>query len=536
MINSNPFLFVLEYFTIWKVLAVFLVIIILRITKKYFNVWAFLHEFKTKYGAETLFKFPIGFPLQLEADQNDAWTWNKNSIRENPKIRLLATHFGTKKMLFLIDPGLLKEYLTDQSRYKKSHLFDFICDFIGKGLLFSNGKVWKKHRKLISETFRFEFIVSQIPVICRVAKELFEKEFTKANGKNVNILEVFQLITGELVFQIFFGSDLLDAHINGVNPTKYLARFMSIIFANLMSPENVFFGASGIRMKLFKRNRELFQYEKEFTRFTIDMIEERKRRMNDKSNDDSASKRSKDFLDILLEAQKLSHGTEDEFTQEEIIHEFLTFFMAGTDTTGHLLTMATYYYSTLPNEVKEEVMRDAEYLAKNTEEITPEKLNKVDTLTAFLKETLRMGGPAPLLFEREANEDHFIGNVLIPKGTMINCSFSSNNFSPEYYKEPEKFNIYRWIPGHEDFALAITKNPFIFTPFSAGPRNCIGQHLAMMEAKIIFSIFITNFKFKIPENYKLRMRMLFLYEPRDTLYLDIENHNENAAKNSFKCI
>ena len=198
--------------------------------------------------------------------------------------------------------------------------------------------------------------------------------------------------------------------------------------------------------------------------------------------------------------------------------------------------MATYFYYNSPSDVKESVMKEAEFLAKNTDEITNEKLNKVETITAFLKESLRKGSPAPVLFPREAIHDHYIGDVKIPKGTLIDCSFIGNNFSSAYYKDPERFNHNRWIPGHADFEVNASKNPFIFTPFSAGPRNCIGQHLAMMEAKIIFSIFLTNFKFKVPEDYKLCMKVLFLYGPRDPLLIDAENRNESAPKGSYKCI
>ena len=116
----------------------------------------------------------------------------------------------------------------------------------GKGLVFSETKMWKKHRKLISETFRFEFITSQLPTISRVAKEIFEEELTQADGKCVNILDLYQRITGELVFQIFFGTDLFHAKINGVAPTKYLDELSHVMSSNVLSPENILFGMSGI--------------------------------------------------------------------------------------------------------------------------------------------------------------------------------------------------------------------------------------------------------------------------------------------------
>ena len=531
MIGSHLYETLFEQWTFWRIMAALLVVSILRLAIGYLKVWLFLRECRTKYNALPVFKFPTGLPQHLEADHDDALSAEKKNMKENPKCRLIATHFGTTKLIFLIEPALLKAFFSDPARYKKGRMFSLYDEFVGKGLVFSSGKMWKKHRKLISETFRFEFIASQIPTIGRISKIMFEKELTETKGKSMNVLDFYQRTLGEIVFQIFFGSDLTNASIKGETPTKFLSRFDILMYQNALSLENVLFGLKGIKARLFKRNREFFEMAKDINHFIIGIIQERKKKIAD----GVSMSGTKDFLHILLEAQKLNQGTEDEFTDEEVLQEFLTFFVAGMDTTGHLLAMVTYFYDISTKEVKEALMKEAECLVKETEEITPEKLNKVETLAAFIKETLRMAPPAPMLFEREAVEDHYLGNVRIPKGTYVNCSFVSNNFNPEYFKAPEKFNLNRWIPRHEDFDEKPTKDPFIFTPFSAGPRNCIGQHFAMIEAKIMFSIFIANFKFTIPKQYKMRLRQLFLYGPRDPFLIDVESRSENVPGQSFKC-
>jgi len=186
--------------------------------------------------------------------------------------------------------------------------------------------------------------------------------------------------------------------------------------------------------------------------------------------------------------------------------------VAGMDTTGHLVGMALYNLSKNPeyfDKLKEE--RNSGY--NKEKHVSAEVVQEMEELHCLLRETLRFHSPAPMTFVRVAQTDHKILDLNIQKGTWIKPDFFTLFFDEKYFEDPWAFNPERWKDNKNKL------DPYAFTPFSAGPRNCIGQHLAIMEAKIIISEFLEKFDIKLRDGYKPRMTFRFLYEPEEDVPL-----------------
>lgn len=502
-----------------QILLMLLGFLIVRVCWKYARLWLILQGFK-KQGAEVCFKIPQGIYYQRKIDtkNGDGFKWFKEIIQKNPKVRFLATHIGTTPIIYLVDPSLVKAFLSDPSKYPKSAIYEPFMPLLRHGLLLSHNTQWKKHKKTLSQTFRHEFIISQLPLMIKTTQHIFSREIEARKGKHIDILELFQQITGELVFRIFFGGELENITIEGKPPSTYLSKLIEITAENTRAPENLLLGLKGIKLGLFKRNRDYLHQCKKFLSFCSEMIQLKKK----KFEQGEGLSETPDLLTILLQSQKQSKGTDDEFSDEEILHEFITFFFGGMDSTSHMLTMATYFFTKQSEEVQRALMKEATELSQAGPNISNDLLSKAENIHAFLKETLRVATPTGILVARDVAESHYIEDVYVKKGMIVNMAMITNNYNPLIYRDPYRFNLNRWIKEHPDFEHEAHKNPFSFTPFSAGPRNCIGQHLAIIQGKIILSLFLSTYNYTLPPGYEMHYKVELLYEPREILYLDIE--------------
>ena len=120
--------------------------------------------------------------------------------------------------------------------------------------------------------------------------------------------------------------------------------------------------------------------------------------------------------------------------------------------------------------------------------ITVEMLSQLRYMELVLKESLRLFPSVPSI-GRILTEDLDINGKILPKGTTVSLSIFGLHRNPKYWDKPNEFIPERWEVDIEK------RHSFLYIPFSAGPRNCIGQNFAKNEEKVILSKFIKNFRF-----------------------------------------
>jgi len=435
---------------------------------------------------------------------HDSMASTKMASKNFPNQKALVTNVSARVMIMLRDTQYAKEFSLKNNLYKKSSHGDVMKSLLGTSLVFAEGDLWKRNRRIISNHFHYEFLKANVSVMQGTTKEFLNK--VKAEEyENFPALMRFQEITGEIVGRIFFGESFNSYTFAGKQLTLALANIMAELGTASRATLPMLFGPKVMEYPIFPKLKKVSDKVKGFRQVCFDIIQDRKK---------NQSYKGYDLLNSLLETQK-SEDLDQRFSDLDIVNEFVNFFAAGMDSTALLVGMTLYSLANNPQyqtSLKEE--RDRYY--NKGEEMTTDLLSKMEFLHAVLKETLRFYAPVFQTIIREAISDHKLGDLEIKKGDYVTNDFFALMFNENYFANPLEYNPNRWMDPQQQKV-----DPYVYTPFSAGPRNCNGQHLAIMEAKVIVSEFLEKFEFEVSEKFELRMVVKVLYQPDDELRLKI---------------
>jgi len=438
------------------------------------------------------------------AKYGDAFGSTKKDAETSPDQKYWVSNVQADPLISLRGSQYIKDFLQKQHLYEKSKYIDILKLIAGTGLVVAEGNTWKLHRKIISNSFHYEFLKDNVPMVQDITRQFFDK-LTSEDLANYAVIPKIQEITGEIVGTIFFGKHLNSYTFENQPLTLALADLVSELGNVSRDPLFLLFGSNIVKKPKLPKYKKLKDRIEGFRQIVYDMIQDRK----------AQKQKNHDLLDSLL-ATQASEDQENKYSDEDIVNEFVTFFIAGMDTTGHLIGMALFSLTQHPEYFKElEEEREQTYNLK--ERVSADNLQKMEVLHGFLKETLRLYSPAPTSFFKTSLQDHDLGDLKIKKGDLVVADFIFLFFNPKHFENPNMFCPERWKKGD------LNLDPYAFTPFSAGPRNCIGQHLALIESKIIISEFLNRFDFQLrDQNYQLKMVLRFLYEPLDEVIFTLK--------------
>jgi len=132
-----------------------------------------------------------------------------------------------------------------------------------------------------------------------------------------------------------------------------------------------------------------------------------------------------------------------------------------------------------------------------------------------VKESMRLYPPAWII-GREAIEDVEIGEYFLPKGSQINCIFYFAHHDPRWWDEPERFMPERFSSENE-----AKLNKWAYTPFGGGPRVCIGNSFALMEARLLLATIAQRYRLSLAPGQTVEMNPMITLNPKGGLPMTV---------------
>ena len=479
---------------------VFLVLIIIT---KLLIVPIYRLQYYKKQGIYTKFIPGTGWistMKQAEKEHGDNLYYVKQNARDNPDRELEAYNIGDKVFLLLYSPRVLKALFTTIEPYQKYKALQPITLFSKWGFTMLNGKIFRQHRKTVCTMFSFTILGDKVPTMrenARITIENIVKNSTKL--KDVDMLEHMLAYTGDNVGDLFFGGHIKSYTIGGkaIVPytvdlqadSGYLTRTLSLLI----------FGPGILKYGLLKSHREFNAKVQNFRNVVTQIIEDRRAQ---------GESQSTDLIKVLLDTQK-SDDPNIAYTDEMIIDEYIGLFVAGAENPSHILVLALYLLDTHPQFKKQLINEISEIYDK--EPLNYHTLHKMSHLHGLIQETIRLHSPSFSTQPKVAVKDFELEHFKVKKGTLMMPVFFHQNYSDKVFEDAFKFKPERWIDG------SMTMEPFKFIPFAAGPRNCVGQHYAGLEMKVMICEFLKAFDYYIDPNYKLLKTQRFLNVPKNAI-------------------
>ncbi|NP_001079780.1 cytochrome P450 family 46 subfamily A member 1, gene 2 L homeolog [Xenopus laevis] len=399
-----------------------------------------------------------------------------------PVMRINGFH---RVAVLVASPEGVQEFLMSP-KYSKDNFYDFFgtlfgVRFMGKGLLTDRDyDHWHKQRRIMDPAFSKAYLMGLMDPFNEKAEVLMERLSEKSDTKcEVNMLDMFCKVTLDVIGKVGFGIEL-----NSLKDDQTpFPQAISLVMKGTVEIRNPM-----LKFSLGKRGfiREVQSSVRLLRQTGKECIERRQKQIQD------GEEIPKDILTQILKGAAL----EKDCDPETLLDNFVTFFVAGQETTANQLSFAVMSLGRNPETLKK-AQAEIDEVIGSKRDIEYEDLSKLKYLSQVLKETLRLYPTAPGT-SRALEKEIVIEGVRIPPNVTVTLNSYVMGRMEQFYEDPLTFNPDRFSPD-------APKPYFTYFPFSLGPRNCIGQVFSQMEAKVVLAKFLQRYDFELANGQSFKI-------------------------------
>ncbi|XP_046384408.1 cytochrome P450 4C1-like [Ischnura elegans] len=388
-----------------------------------------------------------------------------------------------------VGPEYVEAILRSSKHTEKGWLYDLLRPWLGNGLLTSKGEKWFSHRKFLTPAFHFKILEEFVPMFVERSMELADKLSEYAlSGEAFDIVPVISHCTLEVICESAMGIKLDPERKDQRDYIAAIYRFGELAHHRGIRPWCMIDWVFALT-KVGKEQKQVLRTLHSFSENVIkskkmEYIKSKTARVEESNGHQQkpTKRKLRAFLELLIEMAV----EERLLTDEEIREEVDTFMFEGHDTTSMAICYTIFMLANHP-EIQEQVRQEVESCFDSGRASNVDALGELHLMERVIKETLRIYPSVPYI-ARVLTEDFQMGEYMVPAGATINLAISGIHMNPSVFPDPKTFDPDRFLPE-----AVKTRHPYAYIPFSAGPRNCIGQRFAMLEMKTVLSTLVKNY-------------------------------------------
>ena len=385
--------------------------------------------------------------------------------RYGPVSRVLVNH----------PEGVMRILQDNHTNYgKNSPFYHMLGWFLGRGLITSDGELWKRQRRLLQPAFARPKVEAMASFMVTSTEAMIESWHP---GRPVDLVEEMVRLSLRIIGLALFSQDMSD-------PEHAVAKVMEELHRQMRWRFQSFFPLPPVLPT--PRDRHFRQLRQRMLRLTGQLARQRR----------ASSERPDDLLSSLLEARDPDSG--QPMSEQQLCDELVTLLMAGHETVANTLAWALFLLSRHPDvrrRLEAEVDGGGEGLAERV------------TL-----EALRLYPPVGVYGRRSLGADEICGYP-IGAGQIVSVAPYVLHRHPEFWPNPEGFDPDRFLQERPRGC---------FAPFAAGPRQCIGKHMALLEARTVLATMARRVRLHLAPGSRVLPDPQVTLRPRGKILMQVE--------------
>ena len=413
----------------------------------------------------------------------DALSFMLKNARQYGKF--YAIWIGVSPIYVVSDPALAHEILVERAKefHKAALVRHAVGPFAGNGLFLNEGDSWRRQRKLAQPAFHHQRIEAYGATMVQQTLDLLADW---QPGARRDIAHEMTKLTLGIVNKTLFNVDVRAQ-------ADHIGALMTTVLAGAEDRLNNYDPIWG-RLFQRKQRREAAAIQELFTLIEGIIADHRQHGAD-----------SGDLLSMLLAARDEEGNP---MSAQQLRDEVITLFVAGHETTANALAWAFYLVAQHP-EVEAKLAQEVATLQGKPPTMCD--LAHLPYSEQVIKEALRLYPPAGGV-TRQPIQDITLGGYPIAKGSTVAISTYVMHRDPTLYPDPERFDPQRFTPENE------AKLPRLaYLPFGGGPRVCIGNSFALLEARLILLTVLQRFRLQLAAGQQVRAQQVFTLRPKNGL-------------------